>query len=162
MVPEGLPSKLYLPIEFPAQFQLHATVTRLRGGGPLVLGMKEDGRSFYVLMDAPRPDGRLTGLGTKGGSLVQQKNKVLELKQDQPTELLLAVGANSVSLIADGETILDWQGDLRELFLGGGWGIEEKKGLLIGGNDHFTSFEISRLELVPVTADATPKSTDES
>ena len=80
VVPEGLPSKLYVPIEFPAQFQLHATVTRLKGGGPLVLGMKEDGRSFYVLMDAPRPDGRLTGLGTKGGSLVQQKNKVLELK----------------------------------------------------------------------------------
>jgi len=151
IVPEGMPSKLHVPVVFPAQFQLHVTVTRLSGIGPFVLGVSETGRSFYVLMDAPRPGGHLTALGTKGGSMMPEKDNTLELKQRTPVELLLTVGADSVSLAADGKTLLSWQGDLRELTLGGGWGMDGRLGLLVGSNNQ-SSFEISRLELVPVAA----------
>jgi hypothetical protein len=152
-VPEGVPSKLRIPIAFPPRFHLELQVTRSSGTGPLVIGMSEEGRSFYLLLDRRRKgnsgDVRLSALGTKkDGRLVSTLENVLLLEPHQPVDLSLVVTENSLALNSDGRAVIAWEGDFRELMLGGGWGIGNAAGLLIGSNEK-ASFEITRLRLVP-------------
>ena len=151
IVPSGTPSKLRIPTSFPADFQLRIVVTRLAGSGPFVIGISEEGRRFFLLMDAARGgNSRMTALGTKAGRLVVSHQNVLFLDEDQPVDLVLMVAPGKISLDAHGKTILAWEGNLQELSLGAGWGIGDGDAVLIGSNDK-GSFEVSHFELIPNT-----------
>ena len=57
IVPASVPSKLHIPVALPPAFRLHVTVTRTGGTGPFIIGVNQEGRKFYLLIDAWRKTG---------------------------------------------------------------------------------------------------------
>ena len=159
LVPPSVPSKLVVPAAFPPEFRLEVRLTRTSGIGPFVLGVVEKGRSFLLLVDAGRNGGqtRMTALGMRsGGKLVKIHNDVLQLNNQEPVDLRLLVGTDSLTLQAGSRTVLEWQGNFQELAIGAGWGVSSASGVLIGSNDR-ASFIVERLELIPAEASSLPK-----
>ena len=157
IVPSGTPSKLRIPASFPARFRLHIVATRLAGSGPLVVGINEEGRRFFLLIDSARgEESRLTALGTKAGRLVVTHQNVLSLDENESVDLELAVDQETITLSTRQMAILEWNGNLSELSLGAGWGIGEADGVLIGSNDR-GRFEVSQLQIIPSAADSQSK-----
>lgn len=151
VIPASTPAKLCVPVPFPPSFDVELVVTRTaEREGPLVLGINDKSRKFYLLIDAVRKNGevRVTGLGTRSGRLVVVKEGGLQLRLNSPTRIQLAVQSNSVSLLAENQTVLQWDGQLSDLELGGGWSVGATNGVLIGANEE-AQFAVSSLKVTP-------------
>jgi len=152
-IPSDTPSKLFVPILLPQSFRLLFRIQRKAGEGPFIIGLKDNTRQCYLLIDSLRKNGEvhLSAMGTtNSGRLVMTSENVLTLTADSATELLLDVGENSLSLRNSTGPIMDWKGDFSTLSLGAGWDISNSSGILLGSNDGGT-FELQKLEIRPMT-----------
>lgn len=156
-MPAGKPSKLCFRLKLPEQFHVKLRVVRTSSPGPFIIGMNEEGRRCFLLLDAQRSQGHIAALGTgkSGRMVITESLDSSFLPENEPVELLVDVSRDKVHVRAGDRTILLWEGDTSELGLGQGWGVGDKTGLFIGGND-LATFDISQIELVPSAAEPVP------
>lgn len=148
-------SRLQLPCIPPEEYDLRIKVTRKRGVNSLNVGVVLSGKQGMLVLDGW--DGRtnclLLGDGSEPATGDASVPNLKVLKWNKPTELLVQVRRDAVSLAVDGKKLIDWKGEPAELFLPSGYFVPERRALTLGSWE--TIFRIDEYVLIPVTGQPT-------
>jgi hypothetical protein len=139
-------AKLQIPVDVPESYVLSATVKRIFGVDTLAFVLVVDGRQVLLAMDGY--GGEVAGLGLVNGK--KQNNnetttRMTVLPENKAVQIEIRVTPESVSLTADGEQIVQWQGDAAAFSMQEEWQVPRKDWLHLACYE--AGFEISSLWL---------------
>lgn len=144
-------AKVQIPYVPPAEYDLVVTAARRSGFSSFNAGLVSAGNRFVLSIDGfgqfdltsiDRIDG-------KQGDMNETRVKEKQFTDDRPRTLVFSIRRSSVTLTVDGRRIVEWKGDPRRLSLSPAFTVPDERVLFLMTGT--TSYEISRLVLVPVS-----------
>lgn len=133
----------------PQSYQLTADVEILSGEGSFNLAFGVDGHPVMLVLDGW--DGEHSGLNLVNGQTATNNETTHTgrlLVKKGPNQIRIAVQAGFVTVHVNGEPIVLWSGDPKELSLDGRFWPAWDGNIYVGS--WHTSFRLSRLELAPL------------
>ncbi len=137
-------SRVQIPAEVPAEYDLLASVERLEGMQDFFLGLRQGRHRFGVMLNAG--DSSYCAIQGKVGDLVRVERGVFE--KGRLHEVLCKVRDGSVEVLVDGARVLAYRGDLSYGSMFPQWAIPDPKALFLGS--HGSLHRVRRLVLTPV------------
>jgi hypothetical protein len=139
-------ARLQIPVDIPDSYVLRATVKRIFGVDTLAFVLVVDGRQVLLAMDGYGGD--VAGLGLVDGK--KQNNNETTMRttvfpENRAVQIEIRVTPRSVSLVADGKRIVQWQGDAAAFSMQEEWQVPRKDWLHLACYE--AGFEISSLWL---------------
>lgn len=116
--PTGRYMSLELPILPAAEYRIDATVERIQGRESFAIGIVAGENTARILLEGYE---RLSGLDTIAQKDLQaQATKYQQpiFTAGKPTKIVIEVSPSKVLATCDNKTVVDWQGDSRELSIG--------------------------------------------
>ncbi|HET6879639.1 MAG TPA: WD40 repeat domain-containing protein [Pirellulales bacterium] len=141
-----------LPLAIPDEYELALTVEGVPRTHEVQLNVPIGGRMVQIVLDG-------WGFTASGLRLVDGKDandnetthKGRVLLDGRPNSVVCQVRANSLKVVCNGATVIDWRGDPARLSIVRGFdAVAGYDGLLIGGP--WCNYRISRIELTPLAA----------
>jgi len=144
-------AKVQIPYVPPTEYDLVVTAARRSGSSSFNAGLVSSGRRFVVSVDGfiERDMTSIDRIDGKQGDMNETRLKEKQFVDDQPRTLVFSIRRSGVSMTVDGRRILDWRGDPRRLSLSPAFSVPDDRVLFLMTGS--TSFEISRLALLPVS-----------
>jgi hypothetical protein len=141
-------SRLQLPYQPPAEYDLTLVVERTGDDVALVVGLVLSGEArCQVIVDWDGFTGvdKIDGKNAKSNETSRSGTM---LKQGRSTTLLFSVRREGISLSSDGKTIFSWKGSLSKLSYNEEYAVPDRKAIMVswfsGG------FRIKRIQLLPI------------
>lgn len=132
-----------IPYEPPEQYKIEIDAVQRLGTGPLVVGLVMQGRQIAV--EVGQRAGRVHALS--GRSVVGQTGEFLKL--GRPSKIVCVVKPGEMSVICDGQSVVQFRGDITRWALPEEWKVPSEKTLFIGSSHclfHVPSMTLTPLE----------------
>jgi hypothetical protein len=157
MCDHATPAVLQLPCIPPAEYDVTMVAQRLDRADHLFLGTPAGGRQFGITVDGGG-GGNMAAVEAVDGQNYDGNNEtratVSLVPTEHPVTLRYAIRKSGVTLSCDGETIIDWPADYRRCSLNEIWTTPSRRHLSLA--TWRTSVRISKLQVVPLTAEPQP------
>ncbi len=155
--PKQYGARIELPYRAPEEYELVAIVEPLDEPNGFLLGQRLGGQRFAVLVNYAQKDkppvSALENIDGKNvGNLSTERRPVF--MKNRPAEIVCRVKKGSVSVACDGEPLLDWQGDAKQLSLSDYWKTPHDDTLFLGAYD--CRYRVTRVTLTPITGAGQP------
>ena len=137
-------SRVMIPVEPPAEYDVEVDVIRLGGRDDFYMGLVHGQTQFGVMLDAGHST--YSAIQAKIGEL--GKFEGAAFKDEQLSRVLYRVRANGLDVRVDGRTLLSYAGSLDRGSMFPQWGVPNKKVLFFGA--HNSLYEIRRMRLIPL------------
>jgi hypothetical protein len=145
--------RLQVPCVPPEEYDLQLTVTRKKGANSFNIGLGVDGRQTMVVLDGQ--DGVTSWLYTHMEDSPVKETAVSgrTLRYNTRTQVTCAVRKSGIAVKVDGKSVIDWKGNLLDLYLEPAWQVPSSKALILGSYE--SAFLIDEVRLTPVTGSCT-------
>ena len=145
--PKAYGARLELPVEAPEEYQMVYVVEPLDDANGLILGQSNEQNRFLVLLNYRVESSHLSAIENIGGQNVGNETTVDRalLVQNRISQVVVTVRKAGVRVEVDGQPIIDWKGNARELSLSEYWETPNKNRLFIGAYD--CRYRIHRITL---------------
>lgn len=151
--PKRYGARIEIPFEPPAEYELTVIATPLDEPDGLILGQLADRHRFLALVNHNvQQDKAASALENVDGRNVGNNATTLManlLQKDRPSQIIVTVRKESVTVRCDGRTIIDWQGKPEQLSLGDYWRTPNDNVLFLGAYD--CRYRFSRVSLAPIS-----------
>lgn len=145
--PKAFGARLELPVEVPTEYQVVYIVEPLDEPNGLTLGQLSSGNRFLVLLNYRVEQSNLSALEN-----VNEQNVGNATTVDRPlfaknrlSQVVCTVRKDGVSVEVDGQAVIDWKGESKELSLSEYWQTPNSNRLFIGAYD--CRYRIHRITL---------------
>lgn len=153
--PKRYGARIEIPFEPPTEYEMTVVTTPLDEPNGLILGQLADDHRFLTLINhnmeqvraasaLENVDGR--NVGNNGTTLMANL-----LQKNRPSQIIVTVRKESVTVRCDGRTIIDWQGKPEQLSLSDYWKTPNKNVLFLGAYD--CRYRFSRVSLSPISGE---------
>lgn len=143
-------ARIQLPYTPPDEYDLTVVVERKEGTDVLGIGLAQGRTLFSLWVDGFPAKGGLSGLDKLDGLLIENQTgtvKGMQLKNDVPSTVVVAVRRGGVKVQIDGKTLLAWQGPYSRLGPSPVWQARDPKApLLVGAfgcRYHFSKIQLT-------------------
>ena len=141
-------ARLQIPVDLPEAYTLEVRLRRISGDDVFGLGIVVGGEQTMLAIDSYGGDvlgiHRLDGKRANGN---ESTKKVTVFKDQQWSDLKCVVAPDGFTLSADGNVVLQWQGDPKRLSIDEKWSVPNQQWLFLATNDNV--YEISKMTLLP-------------
>ena len=163
--PNATDARLAIPVRPPDEYVVELAGRRRSGSLGLFVGLVGAGRQFTVKLDGRRMPyegcARIAGLEQLDGKPAPPNETVCKTQgfsMGEPFSIRVTVRKSRIRVASHNRLLFDWTGDFERLSLDDRWAVPDSDVLFLGS--HQSSFEISKLELTPISTGRQPVSAD--
>lgn len=145
--PKAYGARIELPIDAPREYQAIYVVEPLDQPNGLTLGQLVEGHRFLVLLNFRADSSRLSAIENINDQNVGNATTLDRelLVKNRLSQIVCTVRKNGVRVEVDGEGVIDWKGDPKELSLSEYWQTPNANRLFLGAYD--CRYRIHRITL---------------
>lgn len=151
--PKEYGSRIELPYAPPEEYRLTVIAEPLDEPNGLILGQRSGGNRFLVLLHfgGEPPSNALENVDGRnvGNNDTTRTGKLFA--RGRPSEVIVDVRKEGVSVAVDGRGLIDWSGPASRLSLGDYWNTPNTEALFLGAYD--CSYRFHRVGLTPLSGD---------
>ena len=153
--PKMFGARIEIPYAPPEEYELTVVATPLDKPNGLILGQLMGGHRFLTLVNYAAPKGKPASAleNVDGRNVNNNATTILAelLRQDRPSQVIVTVRKNSVTVRCDGRKIIDWAGIPDQLSLGEYWSTPNSNALFLGAYD--CRYRFSRVSIAPISGE---------
>lgn len=153
--PKQLGARIEIPYAPPEEYEMTVVATPLDQPNGLVLGQLMGGHRFLTLVSYAAPKGKPASAleNVDGRNVYNNTTTILAelLQKDRPSQVIVTVRKNSVTVQCDGRKIIDWAGKPEQLSLGEYWNTPHPIALFLGAYD--CRYRFSRVSIAPISGE---------
>lgn len=153
--PKALGSRIELPYQPPDEYELVVITEPLDEPNGLILGQRSGDQRFQVLINYAQKEGAAVSAienidGKNVGANVTTIQRPL-LTQNRLSQIICTVKKDSVTVMCDGQVLIDWHGDAKRLSLSDYWKTPHDNALFLGAYD--CRYRFHRVTLTPLNGE---------
>jgi hypothetical protein len=148
--PQGQADTLVIPLEVPTRYTLTVVAERITGNDSLSIGLIVGGRQTMLALEGW--GAKASGLNTIDGRTADNNETTFHspvFTAGAPTTIVCLVRESSVQVLCNGDSVVNWTGDPRQLDLDRRFWTRLPEDRLFLGT-WLTTFRITKLELAPL------------
>jgi len=145
--PKAYGARIELPVDVPEEYQMVYVVEPLDDPNGLTLGQQLDKNRFLVLLNYRIENSHLNAIENIDGQNVGNATTVDRalLVKNRISQVIVTVRKNGARVEVDGQPVIDWKGEGKDLSLSEYWDTPNKNRLFIGAYD--CRYRIHRITL---------------
>ena len=153
--PKAYGTRIELPYEPPEEYELLVIAEPLDEPNGLILGLRSGGHRFQVLVNHAQKDaGPVSAIEDIDGKNVGANATTVRrpvLTQNRLSQIICTVKKDSVTVMCDGQLLIDWRGDAKRLSLSDYWKTPHDNALFLGAYD--CRYRLHRVTLTPLSGE---------